>query len=449
MVELAALSQPPAGLFWSAPLASDSEFTVEDPLALDYLGQQVGLWLFRGFTTRTSRAQNYVVILYGLHLAEQAVQKFGYPGDDDTRTQLFERWERFWALATLEYRDGRLPRGDEDAMRGVRGASRAWFAGSKPLPLDFPLISRQSELGGLGAYLTSLRDYGLVFPGSLRVTPAATDMLRAFWGETNERDWSHLYEDYALQALRLDRSTIERSSGRLTLRGLGERSRLSSLVHRQRRAQQDRLYDALFLKAKDSSTLPLATSLAAASKDGVTDAEPTLHDLLAGRWGTLTDENRQKVDVALAFGNVARELLGRFDDAYGYVADNGWVADFNEVARASFAEEHLGPLREACAALLETHDARRFRRLQFHGPPLMVLLQNLEASGPSESLQHLLSFHRAVQRSRRGGGSWLQEEQGKLVLQVASYTGYKTPVDFPGFKLNVVRQLLWDLGRLA
>jgi len=52
------LDSPPAGLFWSTPLASDSDFTAEDPLALDYLGQQVGLWLFRGFTTRTNRAQN-------------------------------------------------------------------------------------------------------------------------------------------------------------------------------------------------------------------------------------------------------------------------------------------------------------------------------------------------------------------------------------------------------
>jgi hypothetical protein len=52
---LQALDNPPTELFWSAPLTSDSDFTVEDPLALDYLGQQVGLWLFRGFTTRTKR----------------------------------------------------------------------------------------------------------------------------------------------------------------------------------------------------------------------------------------------------------------------------------------------------------------------------------------------------------------------------------------------------------
>ena len=66
------LDGPPAGLFWSAPLASDSDFTAEDPLALDYLGQQVGLWLFRGFTTRTNRAQNYAVVLYGLHLVDDS-----------------------------------------------------------------------------------------------------------------------------------------------------------------------------------------------------------------------------------------------------------------------------------------------------------------------------------------------------------------------------------------
>lgn len=46
MEALKALNMPPDGLFWSEPLALDSDFKKEDPLALDYLGQQVGLWLF-------------------------------------------------------------------------------------------------------------------------------------------------------------------------------------------------------------------------------------------------------------------------------------------------------------------------------------------------------------------------------------------------------------------
>jgi hypothetical protein len=62
-LNLSPLKSPPRGMFWSAPHALDSDFTPEDPLALDYLGQQVGLWLFKGFTTRTSRAKNYAVVL--------------------------------------------------------------------------------------------------------------------------------------------------------------------------------------------------------------------------------------------------------------------------------------------------------------------------------------------------------------------------------------------------
>lgn len=448
MTVMQALKQPPDGLFWSAPLASDSDFAAEDPLALDYLGQQAGLWLFRGFTTRTNRAQNYAVVLYGLDLADKAIQRFGYLGDDETRTRLFERWERFWALATLEFRNGQLSRGDEDAMRGVRGATRAWFPGSKPLPTDFALISRQNELGGLGAYLSSLREYGLVFPGSLRVTPAARDILDAFWSEKAERDWSRLYEDYALSALDFDAKVVPRSNGRLTLGGLGDRSRLSSLQHRGRSEQQLRLWKALFVGARDGSTLPLAECLIAAHETGVDDPEKLLEGMLAGRWQPLTSDNRGKVEVALLFGRVARLLLRRFDRAYGHVDEHGWVADFAAVAAESFPNNEATELRRACIALLEAPDARRFGGLQFHGPDFLKLLRKLASSTAAASLEHMLAFHRAVQRTRRGGGSWLRTEQGKLVMQVAGYAGHTAEAEFPGLKLNVVRQLLADLGRL-
>src|SRR5687767_3618788 len=116
MVPLLPLERPHRFLFWSAPPPDDSDFTPEDPLALDYLAQQVGLWLFRGLTTRTSRAQNFAVVLYGLQLAQRACAEFKIPPDDEHLQQCFERWERFWAMATLEYRDGQLERGDEDAM---------------------------------------------------------------------------------------------------------------------------------------------------------------------------------------------------------------------------------------------------------------------------------------------------------------------------------------------
>ena len=445
---LQVLDEPPAGLFWSAPLASDSDFTAEDPLALDYLGQQVGLWLFRGFTTRTNRAQNYAVVLNGLHLAEKAIRKYDYAGDDETRTRLFERWERFWALATFESRNGELVRGDEDAMRGVLGAKRAWFPGTTPLPLDFPLISRQNELGGLGAYLSSLRECGLVFPGTLRVTPAAKAILDAFWGEQGERESGRCYADYVLEALDLDNATIPRKRGLLTLAGLGRRSRLSCLIRGSRTEQQRRLWEALFFNARDGSTLALSNQLISAEHDGVEQPEPILEGFVARRWGELGPEISTKVRIALAFGRIARVLLSRFHRAYGYVDQHGWVANFGEVAGAAFPEDGMTELRTACAAVLEASGASRFRKLAFHGSELLSLLGKLASSDATNCLEHLLSFHQRVQRSRRGGGTWLRREHEKLVMQVAGYSGYKSEVVFPGFKLGVVRRLLVDLGRL-
>ena len=396
------LKTPPKGLFWSMPFPLESDFKKEDPLALDYLGQQVGLWLFRGFTTRTDRAQYYAVVLYGLHLADKAVRKYGYPGDDGTRTRLFERWERFWALATLEFRGGALERGDEDAMRGVRGATGAWRGGKTPLPLDFPLISRQSELGGLGAYLSSLREYGLVFPGSLRVTPAAREMIDSFWSEPRERNWNHLYEEYALKALDFESPTIARPRRPLTLARLGQRSRLSSLVRHGRSAQQGRLWNALFVAARDGSTHPLAERLVAAHGDGVDAPETLLEGLLADRWKKLTPDLFNKVEVALAFGRLARALLRRFDRAYGYVDAHGWVADFDAVAQASFPDNEAAELRGLCKTVRSARDAHRFGDLQYHGPDFLTLVENLTTSGATKSLDHLLVFHRSVQRSRRG-----------------------------------------------
>jgi hypothetical protein len=447
-LHLTSLKAPPQGLFWSAPHAFDSDFTPEDPLALDYLGQQVGLWLFRGFTTRTSRAQNYAVVLYGLDLADKAIKRYGYPGDDGTRTRLFERWERFWALATIEYRNGQIARGDEDAMRGVRGALRAWFEGNKPLPTDFPLISRQSELGGLGAYLSSLREYGLVFSGSLRVTPNARGILDAFWTEPGTRDSNQLYEAYALAALEPDRTAIDRSTSRLTLGRLGQRSRLSSLEHCDRSEQRTRLWDALFVAARDGSTLPLAEQLISANTDGIDDPEALLDDMLKGRWGRLAPKNIAKVTLALAFGRLARELLQRFNRAYGHVHSAGWVADKREVANKAFPANEAVQLRTLCASLLSTEDASLLKRLSFHGPQFISLAEKLGSPNPVDSLDYLLSYHRAVQRTRRGGGAWLREEGEKLVIQVASYNGYKAASGFPDPKLHVVRSLLADLGRL-
>jgi hypothetical protein len=142
-------------------------------------------------------------------------------------------------------------------------------------------------------------------------------------------------------------------------------------------------------------------------------------------------------------------LLTRFNLAYGYIDQHGWVATFNDVAGASFPSNEMKALRSVCSRVLQATESGRFRKLQFHGPELLTLLTKLALAGSNDCLNHLLHFHRSVQRSRRGGGAWLREEQGKIVMQVSGYNGYKTDAAFPSFKLNVVRQLLADLGKVA
>ena len=209
------------------------------------------------------------------------------------------------------------------------------------------------------------------------------------------------------------------------------------------------MWNALFVAASDGSTHPLAERLVAAHGDGVDAPETLLEGLLAGRWEELASDLFNKVEVALAFGRLARALLRRFDRAYGYVDEHGWVADFDAVAEASFPGNEAAELRGLCTTVLSARDAHRFRALQHHGPDFLTLVEKLTTSGATNSLNHLLVFHRSVQRSRRGGGAWLRVEQGKLVVQVAGYNGHKSEPDFPGFKLNVVRRLTTDLGRLG
>lgn len=449
MPALTPLPRLETALYWAARPAADSEFTPEDPLALDYLAQQVGLWLFPALTTRTTRPQNYAVALYGLHLAERAIAAHDLPSDDDTRTRLSDRWERFWALAVMESRDGALERGHPDAMRGVLGVKRAWTRGDRPLPLDYALISRQSELGGLGAYLSSLRATGLVLPGTLRPSPVARAILDAFWDEPDSGARIGSYEAYALAALDPGRRTIERKHAGITLASVGERSRLSCLRERRRGEQQARLYDALFGQARDPITLPLSELVRRAAADGVDEPEAVLDAALAGRWGALAGPLRDHLVVAAAFGRASREILSRFNAAYDAATRAGWIAPRQRVAEAAFPATAASALHRACAALLDAPLAPRLRSLPMHGGAFVQLVTRLRDASPDDALAHLLAYHRRVQQDRHHGGGWLRDDGGKIVVDLTTYTGHRADVPFPPLKIPAVRSLLHDLGRIA
>ncbi len=448
MTHLATLDRPSRSLFWTAPVTDTGEMTTEDPLGLDYVAQQVGLLMLPTLTTRSTRAQAYAMVLYGLSLAERAVERYGYPNTDESKRQSFERWERMWALATLEFWDGPFRRGHLDAMRGVRGAKAAWKRTGDHLPLDFPLISRQQELGQLGAYLAPLRRSGLVLEGGLRPTPAACDILDSFWDEAGTNKHLSRYDEYALAALDRDRTKLERKFGNLKLEKIGERSRLQSLIELERKPQQARLYAALFERARDPFTLAVAQFVEVAVKAGVKGPRDILEGAIAGRWGAISPPLQDLLLTARAFGEYMQHLLAAFDRVYTVVERGGWVVPVREVASAAMPETSLAALREASERLLDAPSVTEIRRFPMHGAACLRLASDLSSASGSDALDLLLSYHRNVQRDRRRGAGWIREEGGKLVLDVTSYTARPDVAKFPSFKLDAVRTLLTDMGKV-
>jgi hypothetical protein len=445
---LAPLENPINSLCWVAPAADNPELTSEDPLALDYVSQQVGLMVLPTLTTRSSRAQAYAMVVYGLQLAERAIETYHYPATDELRRELFERWERFWALATLEFRQGQLPRGDWDSMRGVRGARNAWRSGTSSLPLDFQLISRQQELGNLGAYLAPLRRSGLVIEGTLRPGPGALELIDAFWDEPSENRHRGRYEDYALQALKREETRIERSHSRLSLAQVGRQSRLTSLVERNRTEQQRRLFEALFERARDPHTFVVSRLVESAARIGLFASSDILDAALDGRLGKLSDELAALLLTARRFGEVMQQLVGAFDRIHACLDGAGWVAPRERIAREAFDAASLETLRSACADLLAAPQVSAIRRLPMHGAACLRLVESLTDADALAALDRLLAYHSDVQRERRRGEGWIRNDAGKLVLVVTSYTARPDAARFPSFKLDVVRTLLTDLGRL-
>ena len=446
-MNLISMDRPGDTLFWGQRPADDSEFTPEDPLALGYLAQQVGLWLLPTLTTRTSRAWYYMVVLYGLHLAELAVAKYGLPDDDDHRVECFTRWEKFWALAVLEARGGDLGPSDPDIMRGIRGAKRAWVAGDAPLRLDFNLISRQSELGGLGAYLTSLRAVGLVLPGTLRPSPAALSVLERFWDAPENRSRADGFARYALAALDPKSAKIPRRYENLSLKGVGDRAKLTAVSSRP--DMQQRLHRVLVADRTDALSRPWMECIEAAARTSLLGSREVMSAALDRRFGDLSPSLREHLEFARLFGDLYQALAGRFDAVYDRARRAGWIASRAAVAKDALAGPRADGLRAACTTVLAHPLSAKMSRLPAHGAALLQLARVVTDASPEHMLEQLVGYHHRVQRDRSRGSGWIRVEGDKVIVDLATYGADPENIPFPSFKIDVVQSLLRDLGRLS
>ncbi len=182
-------------LAWTKYSPLENESSLQDPLAFDYFAQILGNVVLPSFTTRTSRARYYSMVCYGIYISKKYLSLQGKPFFDKDILEIFKLYEKYWARAVVESYDGKLFErdGKELDFRGKRGALKARSDGMTSLGNDFKFLTRQLELGGLGAYRTSLEDLGLI-DYSLNLTHKGEKLAELFVDR-------HIYDKLVLKAI--------------------------------------------------------------------------------------------------------------------------------------------------------------------------------------------------------------------------------------------------------
>ena len=438
-------------IYWTEPRLPDGDFSPEDPLAIDYLGQQIGNWLWPGFTTRTSRAAYYLMVAYGLRICVTLAERHQLPRTDDTIRSQFERWEKLWALGICESFGGNIP--PQDTVRGQRGTVRHYRESRVQPRFDFKLLSRQLELGGLGAYQTSLRTHELVFKDRLRPTPLGAELANMMWEDVPSTRHAER-EAFVLAALEPGAQEVCKRHGRVTLASFGNDCRLSRILHRP--ALQEFLWKRLFSSHPPPRKLGhiqmIAERLQAAHEDGVIDAAELLRGLLEERWGPLETGPLGTVRIAVAFGDLSASLRAGFDRAYQAVHDGGFSLPWAEVASAAFPEVSLGLLRERHAVCTHLADAStRLSSDTRHGSTFVRTMAGMSTATPSSALASVLSLHNSIQKDRQKTSGWLRRDDGHVLLEMGGYGSWHTDDErwVLEYKTSAMHSMLRDLGKIS
>ncbi|TWH80395.1 hypothetical protein [Sedimentibacter saalensis] len=205
-------------LTWTKYSPLENESSLQDPLAFDYFAQILGNVVLPSFTTRTSRARYYSMVCYGLHISKKYLSLQGRPFFDKDILEIFKLYEKYWARAVVESYDGKLFErdGKELDFRGKRGALKARSDRMTTLGNDFKFLTRQLELGGLGAYRTSMEDLDLI-DYSLNLTHKGEKLAELFVDH-------HIYDKLVFKAI--DEQKVIQKEGMGSLKSFGYHTRL-------------------------------------------------------------------------------------------------------------------------------------------------------------------------------------------------------------------------------
>ncbi|MGI6469382.1 MAG: hypothetical protein GXZ09_02815 [Syntrophomonadaceae bacterium] len=435
-------------IFWTKYSPLENHVSATDPLALDYMAQQLGYLPLPNFTTRTARARYYSVVCYGLMICEKAIEKYGYSMNDKTVSRLYELYEKYWAYAVVISYEGNIKERDdnEKELRGKRGAIKAVSNGLKTLGDSYRLLSRQLELGGLGAYRSSLEKFGLIKSSSLSLTMRGHELAESFMpvGDRMRTQYEELLTESIHQQKILEKH------GQASISNFGRYARLDLFSQADHNLAQalDKERGLLIKYIIEGDEITHATArMAVSNRDRFQNSYLEGISTLANIHTTDATENivRASFETIYCFELLSIQLNNAFCALLKAAFDKGGTITVKELVPhvAPFLQtiyEHQ--LVERLTRSPQYHELAGY----YHGKEFLNLLSALQSGvNPEQFIRSIHKLHSAVETKRKSG-LWFDISGD----EVNAFTGYSYSKENMGrqhtYKLPNLFSIISDLG---
>jgi len=430
-------------LSWTKYGPLEDETSILDPLAFDYFAQLLGNVVLPSFTTRTSRARYYSMVCYGIYISNIYLQKKGKIYYEKDVLDAFKLYEKYWARAIVEHYDGKLYErdGKERELRGKRGALRAY--NDKTVSLNFRFLTRQLELGGLGAYRSSLEDLELI-KEDLNLTHKGMNLAKNFINIST-------YDKLVLRAMNEEKIIMKEGKG--TLSSFGFHGSLDGRINEAsakyfvpvHQVEMNLLREYILDNPKNNAAITYI-----------------YENLNAGYPMNIVEQ----ISIQNAKTDIGKKVILGFNTILAFeklaiIINRIWCV----IIRT--AEEYLGKLtidqaiagcREHLDLLSEgQHIIRLLEQTEyikivnsFHGSSFALFIngfQNMTKNEYGNFLTELTKYHTSVMK-RRNSGTWIVLDGSDIIVT----SGYDYPrkterLEFlHGYKISNISMLINDTG---
>lgn len=430
-----------SNLSWTKYSPLEDETSILDPLALDYFAQVLGNIILPSFTTRTSRARYYSMVCYGIDISKRHLESLDQPYYEKDILEMFKMYEKFWASSIVHhYKSNRGGIGERDGkergLRGKRGAITANRNSTISLGDDYKLLTRQLELGGLGAYRSSMESLELI-DQDLNLTHKGLRLAKDFVdNNTNNK--------IVLKSIKGKK--IVKKQGMATLNSFGYHVSLDGFSFNEypHEEEKNRLKDYIINDKRNFTSISyiynnygkdiLRTIGKIAESNGSTDEESRVIEA----YKTI----QAFENLAIVINKLWCKIIKAADKNAGKISISQCVKDCKEWIEDIF-------LQQLIKKLIENQYYNEIFK-SYHGTSFDIFISeftNTEDIRQEEFLVSLIRYHNEIM-DKRNSGPWMVRDGSDILV----ITGYDYPRKnenskyLHDYKLPNIMNLIEDLG---